>query len=265
MKWLLFLILAMPANAQPFSLNDPVWMFAPPAPAASAAPTADLLWYKTDENASTNLTDSSVGGHNGTIRNSGQWRVGLNGSATSSITNNGTTGTGGDYIRSTAAIPFATEQITITFWARIVAFAASKMIIESSVNYNNINYGFACYPVDSAHVELAMNDAAADYFTDDFATPTTGADHFWVLQYDATTTTGTNYLWLDAVQKTPTSNPNHARNSTANFTTQIVFFSARSSGSTQTEALQGTYQDLRIYTGLLTSAQITAIFNAGPL
>lgn len=253
-------------SAQSLTLSDPAFLQPWPLNATVAAPTADLLHYTLNENTGTNLTDISAGAHNGSIRSNTDWRVGLNGSAGHSVTNSGTTGTAGNYIRSTAAVTLnANNQITVSFWANVISpWAASKMLFESSTNFNNNSYTCAFYAVSSSAVELALNDNGANYYTEDYTAPSTGATHHFVCQFDNSTTQGAVHFYVDGVLQTKTSTPNNNRINTANFANEIIFFGSRNSGSSQSEPTHGTFDDVAIFSGLLSGAQITALYNAGP-
>jgi len=218
--------------------------------AGTAVPTADVLWWKMNDGSGTTITADV--GPNGTT--DGTWTTGPGGTGTA-LSFNGSS----QDASSNTTIAYGATAITVTFWLNLDTTSGTQVILESSSNYNSNNNCFILF-CDAGTFEAGIQ-ASAGYRAETVTAPSTGTWVHIAAVYDNNASGGNGdiKLYFNGVEQTLTVALN-TKSTTGNFASQTLYVMARGASSLFTS---GDMDDLRVYAGELSAAQILAIYNAG--
>jgi len=220
---------------------------APVAAAGGGGSTPEILWWKLNEGSGTALTgDASAGGDDGSTDAARVTGKSGSGSALAFIPAKS------DDAVTSSSIVFGTSTITVMGWFYWDDLTGTKVMWEASADAGSTAYAFSCVLYNGA-VEFLMNGSAATkYRVETIAPPATGSWQHLAVVYDGSTANGDIKVYLDGVLQSTTLLLN-LKDSVANFSTQTLFVASRNTASL---FMDGRIDDLRIYSGELTSTQI---------
>ena len=230
------------------------------AGSASAAVSNTNLatWWRFTEGSGATSADSSGNGTPLTLFNAMTWSAGQIGNA---VTANGTN----QYAASSAVNLSATKAVTWSAWVNRTYGNSAAVLIENSNNFNASTTGFGFFPDDSGDCGLPNTmmtgvNGNVGYTLNCYTQPTSGVWHHLAAIYDKSQT-GTKVisLYIDGVLQTPVRQLNTATN-TNGFGSNPVYLFPRG-GSSNFGA--GKIDDVRIYSTVLTAAQIQQIYQQG--
>jgi len=216
--------------------------------AGSGSATPEFLWWKLNEGSGTSITgDASAGGDDGTTDAS--WVAGAAGNA---LSFNGSS----HKAITTSAITMAANQATVTFWANCDATGSGRRIIETGPVWTS-DTGFVVF-MEGAQIRAGLRQNGAGYiirftnFVDSVMTHV-------AVTFDNSTSGGEIKIYLDAVEQTPLAATADTKSGSGNFATQVLNIGSRNNGAA--DFYDGIVDDIRVYSGILNSSQITAIKN----
>jgi hypothetical protein len=236
------LIYVPKAFAQPFSLDDPA-MLVNGATAASSAPSPTLGWWKFDEGTGSTTADSSGAGNTGTLVGSPTWQAGPHGN---------------DALAFTTSSWVTTTLLTITAAAGSVTWWHNQSDAYNSGNIrcpwgqNNGSSSFDCQKFSDSNWYVGWLNARVSVA----ATALTWPVSTWQFYAFTWQASGSAFVY--------NNNVSIGTNSTAPSVSNLnTAFDIARQGTSGAARFAGAIDDLRIYNVALTSAQITAIYNAG--
>jgi hypothetical protein len=216
--------------------------------AAAGSATPEFLWWKMNEGSGTTVGGSaSAGGDGGT--NNSSWVAGAAGNA---LSFNGTT----HNASTTSAITMAANQATVTFWANCDATGTGRRFIETGTLWTS-DTGFVVF-MEGDQIRAGLRQNGAGYiirftnFVDSVMTHV-------AVTFDNSTSGGEIKIYLDAVEQTPLAATADTKSGSGNFATQVLNIGSRNKGAV--DFYDGVIDDIRVYSGILNSSQITAIKN----
>lgn len=257
MKFLAIIpLLALPVSAQP--LFKKVWPFMQAQNTAAAAPTPDKLWLQFTEGSGATATNSAAAGLSNAFVLNATWATGKSGSGYSI-----------DFDGSTSEawvtnVSFVTNTITLTTWAFFdstnQANAGCLFELSTNVNYIQRNFRVMCTAAGNLAVLIHGTGDSANFRQETATAPNTNA---WVhlgIVLDNSTTAGDVKIYYNAVAQSTTI-ATDTKNLTGTFLATNLFIGARSTALATRAFLNGKLDDVRIYSGELNSAQLTAVMN----
>lgn len=251
MKWLASVCLALcvfHATAQ-FNFSDPAFVAPRAAAGGTTAPTPDIYWNKFTDGSGTTATATT--GPN--LTHDADWITGKSGSDYA-LDFNGTSDDGA----TASAITYSTNKITVCGWFWWDTVTSTRVLFESSANYNDNGDTFLIYTdvVSSTNsLQAAVRGASTKIRREGIATPATGAWRHLAFVLDHSTTAGDVKIFLDGAEQTTLIHAN-TKDTSTNFTAQTLNVFARNRASLWSD---GRLDDLRVYSGELTAEQITAV------
>jgi hypothetical protein len=265
-RLLLFVwLLAPPLRCvgQGLDLTDPALMGQHQAAAAGgggSAATPDIVWYRFD-GSGTNLPDSSTGGTAGATLADSAARV--SGSPANAIQGNGTS----YQARSTGQVTYGTNIITVVFWLKRANASGDAFYLMNDGSFANQSLGaFWIKPESSGGQTLrAAVFGNSGYLVQHIADAYDGGWHHFSIVIDNSTTAGAMTWYKDGSAyggtiTTETNSKDASWEIGQNGTQRLAVFEAWPNVSF---ALSGTeLADLRIYSGAMAAADVTAIYNA---
>ena len=234
-----------------FNFSDPA--FVPPAVAGggTTAPTPDLLWLTFTNGSGT--TANSVVGPN--LSTDATWVTGKSGSGYA-LDHNGTSQDGA----TATTVAYATNKITVCFWAYWDTITSTRIILESSANYNDSGDTFILYSdvLSSTNtLQAGIRGASSQIRREGIVTPAISAWRHLAIVYDHSSNAGDVKFYLDGSEQTTSLDQNTKATTTA-LSTQTLNVAARNRASLWSDMR---IDDLRVYSGELTADQITAVKN----
>jgi len=222
------------------------------------APTPDILWWKMTEGAGTELTN--VVGVRGFI--DADWVTGPSGSGYALEFN----GSSDDARTSTAGstpsnLTFGTNIITIVFRAWFDATNVDQSIYEhnSSMWSGTSRVNVYIAGEDGALVAAVRGTSGAYYLMEAITAPNTGAWNHFVVVADNSSTRGNFKFYVNAVEKTDEEWKAN-KDTAAEYAANPVYVGARNGGASLW--FDGKLAGLAVYSGELSQAQITALYNS---
>ena len=240
----LFLLSCLTAICQPYSWRDQAF-------GSSLPPTPDILWWRCNEGTGTAAYDSSVRGYAATINRAGQWTTGKAGDGISFSAANS------DWLQSNSSINYATNRITVTFWVNLPAIPSVAQILLSGP-YPSYNNNFFITDNSATQFYVSLHDNATGFLETYIARPSSGQWHHIAAVMDASTAVGSISLYLDGAPQTKTVAMS-TLNFSGTFSTVQLNVGAQNKGAA---FWTGTVDDIRIYSGLLTGAQIASVMRS---
>jgi uncharacterized membrane protein len=165
----------------------------------------------------------------------------------------------GQYVVTPAIDLSSTRAVTVAFWSkRTYSTAGGHTLLESTADFTHSTTGFAVFPDDPAcsGIQAAINGEVGET-ANCYRQPTSGIWHHFALVFDKTQSAGNQVaLYLDGVLQNPTRNLAAATNTNDFGDNSIWLFSQGGTGSFDS----GQLDELRIYKGALTAAEIQRIY-----
>jgi hypothetical protein len=209
------------------------------------APTPDILWYKMNAGSGTVLA-ADVGGAGTT---DAAWVTGASGSDFAQDFNGTTHAASSD-----ADVTFGVNIITICCWLYMDDTSTTQILLESS---EDAGAGGHCFEIElgGGNIQPTIFSNGVFYRRESVAA-TSGVWTHWAFVLDNSTNSGQIKVFKNGAEESTTL-ANDTKGSTANFTDKTVYIGARN------ESLyyyNGRMDDLRIYAGELSGAEISAIY-----
>jgi len=220
-----------------------------PGAATPANIIPEILWWKLNEGSGTAITADV--GPDGTWSTALYWGDGYAGDAGAAW------GGGTHEIVSNSAINPGTDKITVTFWLKQPSLATQYIVeFPDAFNTNDATFQITSTSAGKLTAKVLSYVAAASastVHTTDDSCLTAGQWHFVAvtLDYNHDDDIGRCQIFVDGtefVDTSPTRNKNPASN--GNFGTHAVTIGPIKNAE---------FDDLRIYSGLLTEEQISAV------
>lgn len=250
MRFSLIILFAVSASAQTVGFRSVPFVAGLGAAAvagAPSAPTPDVLWWKLNEGSGTSITgDGSAGGDDGTT--SADWVTGKSGSGYA-LQYNGSS----DSSSTTSTLTYGTNIVTICFWLN-PSVTNAGVVLESSANINSELNGVFLLYFDTDGLNAVLKTASGTYREEVATAPTTNAwTHVaFVVDIGAPNCT----LYYGGAERSTTTQ--QAGTSDGPLTQKTLYVGARGGTSLR---FTGSMDDLRVYTGALTTNQITSVLN----
>lgn len=258
MKTLLFLFFCLPCCGQMLiqsgSLGS-VTIGGAAGGGGGGSRTPDLRWYKFAEGSGTDAADSSEVNSKATLGTGTTWVTGASGSGY------GIKGGGANTALATdAAVAYGTNKITICFWVNVADYdvAVQGFFYSSSVwaggdrmvGFYNDSYG-AC------EIDL-WGDYTSQQFVSTGNVPATGAWHHMAFACDNSAGDGAVTIYMDGSVASWTQTENGTGiTGPANFNNGTFYLGGRSASTAPADF---SFDDVRIYTGLLTAEEVAAVY-----
>ncbi|HXN51421.1 MAG TPA: LamG domain-containing protein [Candidatus Acidoferrum sp.] len=207
----------------------------------SSGPASSSLigWWKFDDGSGTSAVDSSGNGLTGTLNGGVTWVAGKIGPH--AITTNGTTG----YVNA-PAIPMLSN-LSMAFWAKTADNTANKTPV-------NLNSYISCFMQNSNSGQMMCGAAG----TSDLTSTTVISDGNWHHFVYTASSTPAEQLYVDGVLNATSGAPNAPYwNNQSGYPT----IGARYPGTTN--FFNGSIDDVRIYSSVLTAADALSLYNGG--
>jgi len=155
-----------------------------------------------------------------------------------------------------------TNKATLSFWMKWNSFANDdKFGIEYTNNFNNKN-GFAVAPNSSNHSKFGVyaSGTGSIYNGGEFARPSAGVWHHYVVTFDRTTGTAMGVTaYVDGVGQSITQYNSSNLNS-SNFDNASLYLMSRGNSSLFGS---GNLDDVRIYNRAISASEIKRLYNIG--
>ena len=224
-------------------------------PAQAQAP---MGYWKFDEGSGTTAFDSTPNGHDALLSNGVRWVPRVAGWAISADALH----------RDSVKVPVLdlerTKAVTIAFWVnRNYTTDGKGVLFESGGNYQTSTTGFALLPDDeTCHGMQAALRGNEGTTANCYNQPSSGVWHHLAVVFDKSQTGGNQVgLYVDGVWQTPNWNLSSATNTNSYGNNPVYLFSR---GATSHYS-SGTVNDLRIYDGALTAAQVQQLYTGSGL
>jgi len=147
------------------------------------------------------------------------------------------------------------NQVTVTFWANSDATGSNRRIVETGPIFTN-DTGFAVY-FDGSDIEAALRQDGAGYMIR-YCALTAGSWTHYAVTFDNSTAGGTIAIYINGSSQSLNATGD-TKSGSGNFATQLVNVGSRNNGAA--DFYDGLLDDVRIYSGLLSGAQITTVMN----
>ena len=227
--------------------------------ASSSSPSPDLLWYKFTEGSGTTAADSSGHANTGNLNSGATWVTGASGSGFG-IQGSGTT----NALFSNGNVPYSTNKITITLWLNSASYntAVKQVFFSTSPDESNDgSHGDAIMWASDGASHNAINIFANGNYL--FNTASIGGNQqikpgswqFVAVWYDNSATAGTNWCFTNSVLNSGFAF-SAANTGTINFTANKFYLD----GYLANSPFNASIDDVRVYSGLLTSNQVSQIY-----
>ena len=211
-----------------------------------------ILQYKFNEGSGTNIADYT--GNYSAFAVGGTWVTGASGSG-SALQFNGTS----DFCRSSNQVAWGTNAVSVTLWLWWDSFADDDdLAFETGPNIQTTYPGLFLDPNCSwltPDFLVAVRDAGG-YSYRLINRPSSGAWHHYVITVDRQSAPTSMALYLDGSLQTVTTNAN-ATSQTSDIVTSHLYLMSRA-GTTFFGA--GRMDDFRAYSGVLSAAEVSAIY-----
>lgn len=214
-----------------------------------------LLWWKANDGSGTHVTgDASGGGDDGTT--SGTWATGESGSGYALAFSGGT----GECAGSDAGIQFNTNAITVTFWFKANTTTTNQVLITTSdtIAASSTLPKWFIY-ILTGKLWFGCAGTAASWYVGNIPIQAATWVHVAIAFKTLSPSEGTvANVWTNAVSSAWSVGGDTMDTGGGKFSNTVV----RVGGITNTanQALRGSVDDVRIFSGLLTAPEITNIY-----
>lgn len=238
----------------------------PPSLSCVTVPGGIIAWWPLDTSTTTwNTSTSDLSGNSNTLDlvNMTQASNSISGQIQQAIS---FAKASSNYMASASTINYAsTEQVSISIWLNMASFDNNdELAMESSTNYNNTYGTFIIDPNSSTgsnqKFEFGWDTGFSAITSAEFTRPSTGAWHHYVFEIDGSKTgsLAIPVIYVDAVSQTLTYPLSGA--GVLALSNQTLYVMSRA-GTTLFNS--GELDDVRIYNRLLSSSDVTNIYNSG--
>lgn len=202
--------------------------------------------YGMEFNEGSGTTLTATTGPNATI-SGGTWITGASGSGSAYDSDGDTT------FASGADLTYGVNVVTVTFWTKATSWATSAYLIQSRPTLGTdanmwrvFNDGDAIFYFTMAGTTASVNSSWS------IPSPSINTWHHVAVVFNASTATGSVSIYLNGVLQSPTVGDQN-KDGTSNFTTDAPELFENAS-------LDVSLDDVRIYSGALSAAQIYQIY-----
>lgn len=229
-------------------MKDPAWIGSLgtiPTSNSGARTIPDLLWWTNGDGSGTTIT--ALVGPNG--YNSGTWSGGA-------IVLNGTS----QYATNTTPLTFGTNQATVSFWINTSTWnggGANRTLFNNQVNANGSFQIFEQF--GDLNFELKQDGGSrSQYISSGNLGLSTGIYVNIVAYFDNSTSSGNIRVWTNGIEAITITNA--SKTGTGNI---LNGYFSWGSSTTTAGWTGGSYDDLRIFSGLLMGTDASSIYNDG--
>lgn len=267
-----------------FTAAEVFWLYAGgPRDLSTWGPTSNLIgrWRMGDGDTYPTLTDSSSGGHNGTMTNMSagsivsdpatspntlppidhyNWRFKVNIPVPYSRKCLAFTGSSSQYVTLGNNFSFEyTNTFSVSFWAKWSANALYSLVAKQG---DTTYRGWAVYMDASGHIGFQLvNTVSGSLYLDVVTTGTftTSAWHHICITYSGSGAASGVTIYVDGSSQTKTTNSDTLGTNTIVTTNALYLGGRASSGSNQ--YFTGSLDEVAIYNSTLSSTDVTALYN----
>ena len=222
---------------------------------ASSQAQAPVAYWTFDDGSGNRAADSSGNGHPATLANGANWVAGEIGGAVSA------SAAKQQYVSIPAIDLSRTHAVTVTLWSnRTYSTTGGHALFEATSDYTHSITGFGLFPDDTTchGIQVALRGDVG-YSANCYTQPSSGVWHHLAVVFDKRQTGGNEVqFYVDGVLQAVNWNL-HSSTNTNNFGNDPIYLFSRA-GTTQFNS--GAIDDLRIYKGALTAAQIQKMYNS---
>ena len=210
-------------------------------------------WWKFDDGSGNTAADYSGNGYTATLVNGVSWITGKMGDEVSANSANR------QYVSIPSIDLSGTNAVTVALWAnRTYSTVGGHVLFEATKNFNHSTTGFVFLPDDDTcqGIQAALHGDVG-YTANCYSQPSSGIWHYLALVFDKSQTGGNAVaFYVDGVLQTPSWSVSASTNTNSFGNDPIYLFSR--GGTSQFGS--GTMDDLRIYKGALTAAQVQQVY-----
>ncbi len=219
--------------------------------AVASVNTPELLWWPLNDAAGTVITKTV--GVNGTTN--AAWASGHNGAGSSLVGNGSTT-----KAYSTSSVTLGTGTVTVAGWFYLNDATTTQALLESGPVADTTANTFL-WAISSGSIYFLVHGSGSETNNFQVTAPATGAWVHIAAVYNVTTNPGTTSVYYNGVLQSGASTGSTTTPTT--FSNQVINLLVRDGGGTPLYPVNGNAQDLRIYSRLLSAAEIGSVMALG--